>query len=101
MAIVGNILYFIMLLVTGVSSFFLISRGVPHIGNPHMPRKNEPYILILTGVLLILGIIFTIYKMSNNGKALASCGWLGLTWIISLVVFFVGIFFFNGPLRWN
>ena len=64
-------------------------------------KKSESIIFLCATLGEVVGLYFAYTNMTNSGEYATAIGILIASIVLSIVVVFIGLFFFNGPLHWQ
>ncbi len=80
--------------------FFMLSNAISIFLEAY-GKKSEVLIFTLGTGAMASGLYFSYGIIKNSDKYLYSCGIIGITWLVVFLILFIGLFFFNGPIKWN
>jgi hypothetical protein len=92
--------FFVMFGLTCLILLYLLMMTVNGAVDPY-GKKSEVIIMFIAAAMLGVGLYFAYGSTKNSDQFLLACGILALTWFCALIVVLIGLFFFNGPIRWN
>jgi hypothetical protein len=64
-------------------------------------KRSEVVIMLIGATMLSVGLYFAYQQVKDSDKYLLGGGILVATWLGTLVTVLIGLFCFNGPIRWN
>jgi len=100
MEFLSKILYFVLFGLTCLLCLFFILSSINVLMDAY-GKKSESIIMGLAGILVAIGLYISYQAIKDTDRYLYCSGILGITWLVVLGVVLIGLFFFNGPLRWQ